>query len=59
VRGSESRLVRAAGADELTELVPHAEVVEIQGAGHMVTGQDNSAFCPDLLRFLTHHRAGG
>ncbi|NKQ56766.1 alpha/beta hydrolase [Amycolatopsis sp. K13G38] len=52
VRGSESRIVSPEGARELLTLIPHARVIDVQGAGHMVAGDDNDVFAQGLLGFL-------
>ncbi|AIJ23316.1 alpha/beta fold hydrolase [Amycolatopsis methanolica] len=52
VRGGDSRIVSPAGARELLDLVPHAEIVDVRGAGHMVAGDDNDVFAQRLLGFL-------
>jgi pimeloyl-ACP methyl ester carboxylesterase len=52
VRGRQSRVVSTAGAQELLELVPSARLVDVDGAGHMVAGDDNDVFGEHLLGFL-------
>ena len=52
VRGTVSDVVGDAGAAELLDLVPHAETVQVAGAGHMVVGHDNDAFGRALAGFL-------
>ena len=37
---------------ELRELVPHAEVVDVAGAGHMVVGDRNDAFNDAVIEFI-------
>jgi pimeloyl-ACP methyl ester carboxylesterase len=54
VRGSGSRVVSPAGARELLELVPAARRVDVDGAGHMVAGDDNDVFATALVDFLEH-----
>src|SRR5207247_1979687 len=44
VRGRLSDMVSVEGARRLQELVPHAEWVDVAGAGHMVAGDRNDAF---------------
>jgi pimeloyl-ACP methyl ester carboxylesterase len=34
------------------ELIPHAKVVDIAGAGHMVAGDRNDVFATAVLSFL-------
>jgi pimeloyl-ACP methyl ester carboxylesterase len=51
VRGRHSELVTAQSAAEFIDLVPSAELVEVD-AGHMVTGHDNDVFTVRLNQFL-------
>ena len=37
---------------ELCELIPHAEVVDVAGAGHMVAGDKNDAFNSAVIEFV-------
>ena len=52
VPGRQSRVVSTAGAQELLGLVPSARLVDVDGAGHMVAGDDNDVFGEHLLDFL-------
>ncbi|GAA4546595.1 alpha/beta hydrolase [Pseudonocardia xishanensis] len=52
VRGRQSRVVSTAGAQELLSLVPSARLVDVEGAGHMVAGDDNDVFGEHLQEFL-------
>lgn len=52
VRGRMSDLLSMEGVRELLELVPHAEFVDVAGAGHMVAGDRNDAFNDAVVRFL-------
>ncbi len=52
VRGAQSDVVSDDGMADMLRLVPHAEVVEIPGAGHMVAGDDNDVFATRLEAFL-------
>ena len=56
VRGRQSDLLSAEGAQRFRELVPHAEFVDVAGAGHMVAGDRNDAFNAAIVEFLA--RAG-
>lgn len=56
VRGQLSDIVSERGAKEFLELVPHAEYVDVTGAGHMVAGDRNDAFGDDVVAFLSRHR---
>lgn len=52
VRGSHSDIVSAEGLQEMRELIPHAQTVEVGAAGHMIAGDDNDVFTAELLRFI-------
>jgi pimeloyl-ACP methyl ester carboxylesterase len=52
VRGIESDVVSDEGLRDMLELVPHAEVVHVKAAGHMVAGDDNDVFADRLEEFL-------
>lgn len=52
VRGRMSDLLSEAGARELLALVPHAEMVDVAGAGHMVAGDRNDLFNDAVVAFL-------
>lgn len=51
VRGTQSDVVSAEGAEELQRLIPHATVSEAK-AGHMVAGDDNDVFAQQVVQFL-------
>jgi pimeloyl-ACP methyl ester carboxylesterase len=52
VRGRMSDIVSDEGVRELLELIPHAEVVDVAGAGHMVAGDRNDAFNDAVVEFV-------
>ena len=52
MRGRVSDLLSEEGARELLELVPHARLVDVAGAGHMVAGDRNDAFNDAVVTFL-------
>ena len=52
VRGRVSDLLSEEGAQELLELVPHAQMVDVAGAGHMVAGDRNDLFNDAVVDFL-------
>ena len=52
VRGRMSDIVSEDGVRELRELIPHAEVVDVAGAGHMVAGDRNDAFNDSVTEFI-------
>lgn len=55
VKGSLSELVDARSVEEFRQVLPNSEVVEVQGAGHMVAGDKNNAFEGAVLEFLRRH----
>lgn len=52
VRGHSSDVLSEAGVQDFRSLVPHAEYVDVAGAGHMVAGDVNDAFIGSVLGFL-------
>lgn len=52
VRGELSTFVTTEAADDFAGLVPHATVVEVSRAGHMVAGDANDAFTQAIVEFL-------
>ncbi|MEY2448457.1 MAG: hypothetical protein QOH79_1933 [Acidimicrobiaceae bacterium] len=56
VRGRMSDLLSEAGAQELLELVPHARLADVAGAGHMVAGDRNDLFNDEVVSFLEEVR---
>jgi non-heme chloroperoxidase len=52
IRGRQSDVVSEEGARLLLELIPHAEYVDIEGAGHMVAGDRNDVFNDAIESFL-------
>jgi pimeloyl-ACP methyl ester carboxylesterase len=52
VRGGMSEIVTDEGVRDLQRLIPHAEVVEVPGAGHMVAGDKNDAFTDAVVDFV-------
>nr|WP_255599942.1 alpha/beta hydrolase [Afifella sp. IM 167] len=52
VRGARSELVEPEHVDELLALAPHAQVVDVSGAGHMVAGDRNDIFAEAVIDFL-------
>ena len=56
VRGRMSDLLSEEGARELLELVPHAQLADVAGAGHMVAGDRNDAFNDAVVEFLASVR---
>jgi pimeloyl-ACP methyl ester carboxylesterase len=52
IRGALSDVISGEGVAEFLEAVPHADSVEIDGAGHMVAGDRNDAFRTAVVAFL-------
>jgi len=52
VRGAHSDVVSDEGLAHMLALVPHAQVVEVGAAAHMVAGDDNDVFATRLGAFL-------
>ncbi len=52
VRGGSSDVVSPEGARELQQLIPHAELFDVQDAGHMVAGDRNDIFSNAVIDFL-------
>ena len=57
VRGHVSDLLSEEGAQELLEMVPHARLVDVAGAGHMVAGDRNDLFKDAVVQFLESLRS--
>jgi pimeloyl-ACP methyl ester carboxylesterase len=57
VRGRVSDLLSEEGARDLLTLVPHAEFVDVEGAGHMVAGDKNDLFNDAIVGFLDRLRS--
>ena len=55
VRGRESDMISHDGVREFQQAVPHAEFVDVSGAGHMVAGDRNDAFTDAVTSFLDRH----
>ncbi|WP_336967491.1 alpha/beta hydrolase [Sphingobium aromaticiconvertens] len=53
VRGLASDVVDDHGIAELTHTMPHMEIWDVAGAGHMVAGDRNDAFNQGVLDFLS------
>jgi pimeloyl-ACP methyl ester carboxylesterase len=53
VRGGRSDLLSEEGARQFLALVPHAEYVDVPGAGHMVAGDRNDTFNAGIIEFLS------
>jgi pimeloyl-ACP methyl ester carboxylesterase len=53
VRGRMSDELSEEGAQQFLALVPHAEYVDVAGAGHMVAGDRNDVFNDAIVTFLS------
>lgn len=53
VRGGSSDVLPEFAAHEFCELAPHTEYVDIAGADHMITGDQNDAFSDAIVDFLS------
>lgn len=58
VRGRMSDLVTPEAAQEFLQLVPHAEFVDVGGAGHMIAGDRNDVFNEAVIDFLRRRFSG-
>ena len=58
VRGRMSDLLSEEGAQHFLGLVPHADFVDVSGAGHMVAGDRNEVFSEAVCGFLSKLRSG-
>ncbi len=56
VRGGASDVVSPQGAAELQMLIPHAETIDVEDAGHMVAGDRNDRFNAAVIEFLERLR---
>lgn len=52
VKGQLSELVDSEGVDALKGLIPHAELADVHGARHMITGDNNDIFNTVVEDFL-------
>lgn len=53
VRGAASDVVSKEGVADMLHLIPHAQTVDVEAAGHMVAGDDNDVFTVQLEGFLS------
>lgn len=58
VRGAQSDVVSDEGVAEMRALIPHAVVIDVRDAGHMVAGDDNDIFTVNLLGYLHEELIG-
>ncbi|AFR48214.1 alpha/beta fold hydrolase [Gordonia sp. KTR9] len=52
IRGEQSDVVSPENARDLLRLIPTARQIEVGGAGHMVSGDDNDVLSEGLIEFL-------
>lgn len=55
VRGTMSDVVTPEGVSHLRTLIPTMEIVDVEGAGHMIAGDKNDAFSESILSFLVRN----
>lgn len=55
VRGRMSDVVSEEGVAEFLDAAPHAQFVDVAGAGHMVAGDRNDLFTDAVVAFLEQH----
>jgi len=48
-----SDIVDDDGVEDLRRRIPHLEIADIRGAGHMVAGDKNDEFNAAVIEFLT------
>lgn len=53
IRGKLSDVVSTEGVQDFLAKVPHAEFVELSGAGHTAAGDDNDAFSDAVVAFVS------
>lgn len=53
VRGMKSDIVDDDGVEDLRRRIPHLEIADIRGAGHMVAGDKNDEFNAAVIEFLS------
>jgi len=53
VRGGLSDILSEEGVREFLEICPHAELVNVSGAGHMIVGDRNDVFGAAAIEFLS------
>jgi pimeloyl-ACP methyl ester carboxylesterase len=53
IRGKLSDVVSPEGVKDFLAKVPHAEFVELSGAGHTAAGDDNDAFSQAVVQFVS------
>jgi pimeloyl-ACP methyl ester carboxylesterase len=56
VRGAISDVISPEIVAEFTQLAPHAEIVDVRGAAHMVAGDENDRFTDAVAGFLAEVR---
>lgn len=52
IRGKLSDIVSPEGVEDFLAKVPHAELIELPGAGHTAAGDDNDAFTEAVVEFV-------
>lgn len=52
LRGEQSDVVDQQGVSEFQEYLPHLEIINVAGTGHMIAGDDNDAFLEAVIAFI-------
>ena len=52
VRGNRSDVVSQESVAELRRLMPHSQVVDVPGAGHLLAGDANDVFNEAVIGFI-------
>jgi pimeloyl-ACP methyl ester carboxylesterase len=55
IRGMQSDMLSEASVTEFRRSLPHAELLDVADAGHMVVGDSNEIFARGVLDFLSAH----
>jgi pimeloyl-ACP methyl ester carboxylesterase len=55
VRGQRSDIVTDSGVADIRSRIPHIELFDVAGAGHMVAGDQNDVFNQGVFEFLHRH----
>lgn len=57
VSGARSEVVNREGVEQLMRLIPQAQWLPVQGAAHMVAGDENDLFTAAVSEFIAQHDA--
>lgn len=59
IRGAQSDVVSDSGAQDLLRTIAGSRQIDVSGAGHMVSGDDNDVLSEGLVEFLDHAVGSG